>query len=120
MALTTDTLFVGPTRPTMVWGVTLPAFILNGMLSAMVFLAMNNVLYLGVCIPLHAVAYLICLNEPRAFELLYLWSITKGRNLNRRLWQSSSYSPLEQFRDKAERAKKDQKRARSRRQVQSA
>jgi type IV secretion system protein VirB3 len=109
MALTTDTLFVGPTRPTMVGGVTLPAFILNGMLSAVVFLAANNILYLGVCVPIHAVAYLICLNEPRAFELLYLWSITKGRNLNRRLWQSSSYSPLEPFRPKPVKAKKDRK-----------
>jgi len=113
MALTTDTLFVGPTRPTMVWGVTLPAFILNGMLSAIVFLAMNNILYLSVCIPIHGVAYLICLNEPRAFELLYLWAITKGRNLNRRLWKSSSYSPLEPFRDKPKPAKKNRKKARA-------
>ena len=100
--LTTDTLFVGVTRPTMVAGVTLPAFLLNTMLSSIVFLAANNILYLSVCIPIHAVAYLICLNEPRAFELLFLWGATKGRNLNRRLWQSSSYSPLEPFRPKAE------------------
>jgi len=109
MALTTDTLFVGPTRPTMVWGVTFPAFILNVMLSSMVFLAMNNILYLGVCVPIHGVEYLICLNDPRAFENLFLWAKTKGRNLNRRLWKSSSYSPLEPFRDKPEKAKKDRK-----------
>ncbi|MBZ2207151.1 type IV secretion system protein VirB3 [Massilia soli] len=99
--LTTDTLFVGVTRPTMVAGVTLPAFLLNTMLSSIVFLAANNILYLSVCIPIHAVAYLVCLNEPRAFELLFLWAATKGRNLNRRLWRSSSYSPLEPFRAKA-------------------
>ncbi len=98
MALTTDTLFVGPTRPTMVAGVTLPAFLVNTMLSSIVFLGTNNILYLSVCIPTHAVAYLICLNEPRAFELLHLWIITKGRNLNRRIWGASSYSPLEPFR----------------------
>ncbi len=98
MALTTDILFVGPTRPTMVAGVTFPAFLFNTMLSSIVFLAAGNILYLAVCIPIHAVAYLICLNEPRAFELLNLWAITKGRNLNRRLWGASSYSPFEPFR----------------------
>lgn len=107
MALTTDTLFVGPTRPTMVWGVTMPVFIVNTLLSGMVFLGANNILYLGVCIPIHGVAYLVCLNEPRAFELLLLWAKTKGRNLNRRLWQSSSYSPLEPFRLTPAQAKKD-------------
>lgn len=109
MALTTDTLFVGPTRPTMVWGVTLPVFIVNAMATGIVFLGANNVLYLAVCLPIHAVAYLICLNEPRAFELILLWSKTKGRNLNRRLWQSSSYSPLEPFRPKPAEVKKDRK-----------
>ena len=100
MALTPDTLFVGCTRPTMVAGVTFPAFIANAMLTAIVFLGANNLLYIGVCIPIHAIAYLICANEPRSFELLNLWSKTKGRNLNRRIWQSSSYSPFEAFREK--------------------
>jgi type IV secretion system protein VirB3 len=109
MALTTDTLFVGCTRPTLVGGVTFPAFIANAMLTAIVFLGANNLLYIGVCIPIHAIAYLICANEPRAFELLNLWSKTKGRNLNRRIWQSSSYSPLEKFREPAEKPKKKPK-----------
>jgi type IV secretion system protein VirB3 len=106
MALTTDTLFVGCTRPTLVWGVTYAAFIANAMVTAIIFLAVGNPLYIAVCIPLHAIAYLICANEPRSFELLYLWSITKGRNLNRRIWKSSSYSPFEPFRMPAKKPKK--------------
>lgn len=64
MALTTDTLFVGPTRPTMVGGVVFPAFIANAMVTSIVFLGANNLLYIGVCIPIHAICYLICANEP--------------------------------------------------------
>lgn len=102
MALTTDTLFVGPTRPTMVGGVTYPAFIANAMITACIFLGANNIFYLFVCFPIHGVFYLICQKDPRMFELINLWSKTKGRNLNRRLWNSSSYSPLEKFREPAD------------------
>ena len=98
MAITQDTLFVGCTRPAMVCGVTYPAFIANAMISAIIFLAANNPFYLLMGIPIHAVAYLICLNEPRSFELLNLWSKTKGRNLNQRFWGSSSYNPFGPFR----------------------
>lgn len=100
MPLTTDPLFVGPTRPTLVWGVTYEALIANGLITAIVFIAANNPLYLGVAIPIHGVCYLICATDPRAFEMLMLWSRTKGRNINRRVWRASSYSPLERFREK--------------------
>lgn len=99
MALTTDTLFVGCTRPTLVWGVTYEAFLFNAAITSIAFLGAGNVLYFLIALPIHAVCYLICAGEPRQFELIALWSKTKGRNLNRRLWQSSSYSPLEPFRE---------------------
>lgn len=99
MALTTDTVFVGCTRPTLVWGVTYEAFLVNATITGIVFLAMGNIFYMLMAIPTHAICYLVCMNEPRQFELISLWMKTKGRNMNRRAWKGSSYSPLERFRE---------------------
>lgn len=98
MALTIDPLFVGCTRPTMVWGVTYEAFIFNAGVTSICFLAAGNVFYFLIAIPVHAISYLVCAGEPRQFELLALWLKTKGRNMNRRRWRASSYCPLENFR----------------------
>ena len=100
MALTTDTVFVGCTRPTLVWGVTYEAFLVNATVTGIVFLAMGNIFYMLMCLPIHAICYLVCINEPRQFELISLWMKTKGRNMNRRTWKGSSYSALERFREK--------------------
>lgn len=104
--ITTDVLYVGMTRPTMIGGVTFPAFLANGLFSAVVFLATNNIFYLLVFIPVHGFFYLLCSTEPRIFELANLWSRTKGRNLNRTVWGCSSYSPFESFREKPTREDK--------------
>jgi type IV secretion system protein VirB3 len=109
MAITHDTLFVAVTRPTLIGGVPYVAFIANAMISFLVFMATNNPLYLVIALPLHGIFYLMCAKEPRIFELLNLWSITKGRNLNSRFWNASSYSPFEKPREKQIIEKKDKK-----------
>ena len=93
-ALTRDILFVGATRPPMIMGVTLEAFIVNGMVSAITFLAMGNPLYLFIAAPIHALAYLICLEEPRRFLLLALKLKCMGGQRNRWHWRCNSYSPF--------------------------
>jgi type IV secretion system protein VirB3 len=92
--ITRDVLFVGATRPPMIYGVTLEAFLFNGMISAIVFLGVGNPLYLFVGVPIHVIFYLICLNEPRAFKLLSLKIKCMANNRNRSFWKSNSYSPL--------------------------
>ncbi len=94
MALDADPLFAGVTRPTMRWGVSVEALIFNFMLTAIVFIASNNIFTLLIAIPVHAVSYLACLKDPRAFRLSYLWFITKGRSVSRRYWGASSAAPI--------------------------
>lgn len=106
MALDIDPLYVGMTRPTLVWGVTFPAMLLNVMLTFVAFIGSNKITALAVFIPLHSISYLICATEPRQFELLGLWLKTKGKNLNKRFWLASSYSPLEKFRETSEKENK--------------
>lgn len=88
-----DPLFVGLTRPTLVFGVTYEAVLLNAMFTAIFFIYTKNPLHLLVAAPIHAVCYAICLNDPRAFELIFLWGKTKGQCVNRYFWKAASYAP---------------------------
>ena len=94
--LVADPLFVGVTRPPMRWGVTYSALLLNGIASVEAFLVTKNLLWLGICVPVHLVCYLVCLHDPRFFDLLLLWARTRGAGwlANARFWRANSYSPL--------------------------
>ena len=94
--LVADPLFVGVTRPPMRWGVTYSALLLNGMATLETFLVTKNLLWLFIWVPIHLVCYLVCLHDPRFFDLLLLWGRTRGPGWfsNARFWKANSYSPL--------------------------
>lgn len=92
--VTTDTLFVGLTRPATILGIPYTAFVIEVMSTAMIFLAVNNPLYLLLAAPFHAVLYLISANDPGIFNSLFLWMKTLGRCRNSRFWGAPSFSPL--------------------------
>ena len=92
-----DPLFIGMTRPSMVWGVTYSAMMANILITTESFIVTKNLAWLLAFVPIHGVFYLVCLYEPRFFELLQLWGRTRlpallGGNL--RYWRANSYSPL--------------------------
>ena len=92
-----DPLFVGMTRPSMVWGVTYSAMMFNIVITTESFIVTKNQAWLLSFVPVHGVLYLLCLYEPRFFDLLQLWGRTRlpamlGGNL--RFWRANSYSPL--------------------------
>lgn len=91
-----DNLAVGPTRPSTVAGVPYVACILNGLIALEAMIWTRNVTWLGLFVPLHAICFLITLNDPRAFEVLWLWLKTTFANLvaTHWYWSASSYSPL--------------------------
>jgi type IV secretion system protein VirB3 len=92
-----DPLAVALTRPTTKWGVTYPALVLNMVVSVEALVMTHNLLWALICVPIHGISYLICLNDARTFELLLLWSRTKFSNLlqTNGYWSASSYSPLD-------------------------
>lgn len=94
--LVADPLFVGVTRPAMAWGVTYSALLANFVLTAELFLVTKALQWLLVCLPIHALFWVVCKNEPRFFDLLVLWGRTRGPGLlgNARFWGANSYSPL--------------------------
>lgn len=106
--LPSDTLFVACTRPATILGVPLSAVLVEGVATLEVFIFTKNLLQLLWIIPIHGICYLICLREPRIFELIALWLMTKGRAFlgNWRFWRSNSYSPLSLHVGRSDRFKK--------------
>jgi type IV secretion system protein VirB3 len=94
--LIADPLFVGATRPSMLWGVTYSAVMLNAMCIMELFLLTKNLLILLLAAPIHGVCMLLCARDARFFDLVLLWGRTGLPALlaNRRFWKASSYSPL--------------------------
>ena len=95
--LVADTLFVGMTRPTMLWGVTYSAMIVNLVLTVEAFIVTKNLAWLLAFVPIHGLFYLVCLFEPRFFDLLQLWGRTRGLAWlggNLRFWRAASHSAL--------------------------
>lgn len=101
-----DPIFVGLTRPTMMWGVTVEGVLVNFMLTAIIFIASNNILLLLIAVPIHAISYLLCLHDPHIFGLLGQWLKTKGACNSRNYWKASTSSPTENTRKRNLRMKK--------------
>jgi type IV secretion system protein VirB3 len=94
--LTADPLFVAATRPPMRWGVTYSALLANLVFTMEIFLATRNLLALGLALPIHGVAMLLCASDPRFFDLMLLAARTRlpAALGNLRYWRASSYSAL--------------------------
>lgn len=88
-----DPLFLGMTRPPMVMGVTYSFFVINGMVTTISFLALNNLFAFLVGIPVHIVGYLLCLKDPRMFDIWRVRLLKTPMTRNRRFWSANSYSP---------------------------
>lgn len=91
--LDNDPLFAGVTRPAMIFGASFEFAILNGFFAAFVFLATGKPWYLFVVLPGHAFGYVMCLNEPRRFGILFKWLNTVAKCRNRMFWGKSTYLP---------------------------
>lgn len=94
--LIADPLFIGATRPSMLWGVTYSAVMLNAMCIMELFLLTKNLLILLLAAPIHGVCMLLCARDARFFDLVLLWGRTQLPTFlgNLRFWKASSYSPL--------------------------
>jgi type IV secretion system protein VirB3 len=80
----------------MAFGVTYSALLVNAVLTVELFLLTRNLLWLLACVPVHGIFWLLCLSEPRFFDLAMLWGRTRGPGLlgNRSVWRAQGYSPL--------------------------
>lgn len=89
-----DALFIGCTRPTIVFGVTYEAFALCFFIAGLAFLGTGNLLFLALYFPLHAICFAICKKDSKSFRLLILALETKYSANSRLYWKSSTASPF--------------------------
>lgn len=88
-----DPVFTALTRPQMFAGVTYSYFIVNAVLATELFLVFRSAWVLLVALLVHAAGAILCVREPRFFDL---W-LTKVRRCprikNHSVWKCNSYRP---------------------------
>lgn len=93
MGLERDTLFVGLTRPQMFAGVTYSMFVANVVIATELFLIFKSIWVIAAALVLHAAGMVLCLKEPRVFDL-WLTRVSKcPRIKNYKVWGCNSYRP---------------------------
>lgn len=80
------------TRPQMFGGVTLNFFVINAAVTTEVFLITKSFWALPVALVVHAIGYMACLREPRAFDLWITKVSRCPRVPNWRHWGCNSYA----------------------------
>ena len=88
-----DHLFVALTRPQMFAGVTYSYFTANAVIATELFLVFRSIWVLAAAVFIHLLGVLLCVREPRFFDL---WLTKVGRCprvRNHRIWACNSYKP---------------------------
>jgi type IV secretion system protein VirB3 len=86
-----DPLFVALTRPQMFAGVTYSYFIANVVIATELFLIFRSVWALGAALVVHLVGVVLCLREPRFFDLWITRVSRCPRVRNHAIWRCNSY-----------------------------
>jgi len=88
-----DTLFVALTRPQMFAGVTYSYFIANAVIATELFVIFRSIWVLAAALVIHLVGALLCVREPRFFDL-WLTKVSRcPRVRNFAVWRCNSYRP---------------------------
>ena len=91
--LRVDPVFLGMTRPPMALGVTFSSFVLNVVATTIAFLATSDLRAFLLFFPVHGLAYLLCLRDPRIFDLLFVRAAKTPPIPNAGFWRAKSYAP---------------------------
>lgn len=90
--LTINSLFVGLTRPPMIFGITMDFFIMSILIIWCGLLLSSSPLCLLVYIPLHIIGVIACAVDHNIFQLFFkkleCWNVP-----NKGIWGCQSYEP---------------------------
>ena len=86
-----DPLFVALTRPQMFAGVTYSYFIANAVIATELFLIFRSIWALGAALLVHLVGVVLCVREPRFFDLWITRVSRCPRVRNHAIWRCNSY-----------------------------
>lgn len=90
--LVVSSVFGALTRPAMTAGVTIEYHGLNLVLSVCAFIAMNNLLYGAIFLPIHLFGWMVCKAEPRFFQILFV-KLKMPSHPNEFIWKVRAYEP---------------------------
>ncbi|WP_343519260.1 type IV secretion system protein VirB3 [Sphingomonas sp.] len=88
-----DTVFVALTRPQMFAGVTYTYFIANAIIATELFLIFRSAWVLVAALVIHGLGMVLCLREPRFFDLWITRVSRCPRVRNHAVWRCNSYRP---------------------------
>ena len=86
-----DPVFVALTRPQMFAGVTYAYFIANAVIATELFLVFRSVWALAAALIVHLVGVVLCVREPRFFDLWITRVSRCPRVRNHAIWRCNSY-----------------------------
>lgn len=86
-------MFVALTRPQMFAGVTYSYFTANAVIATELFLVFRTTTVIAVAVVIHVAGAILCLREPRFFDL-WLTKVSRcPRVRNYAVWRCNSYRP---------------------------
>ena len=88
-----DTVFVALTRPQMFAGVTYSFFVANAVIATELFLIFRSLWALAAALVIHLLGMILCLREPRFFDLWLTRVSRTPRVRNYAIWRCNSYRP---------------------------
>jgi type IV secretion system protein VirB3 len=89
--LQSDPLFVGLTRPALLFGVSYPFAVLNGFICLIAYILTTQFQYLALMFPIHFLGYLLTSREPLFIELFKVRAEKCSRSRNRLYHGANSY-----------------------------
>lgn len=87
--LSTDPLFVGLTRPTLIFGVSIQYGMLNMIISVVGFIQTSSFYIIPIALAIHGVGYILCFKEPRFMEL-YTNKFSKCNQCSNRMYYGAN------------------------------
>ncbi|HJK87127.1 MAG TPA: VirB3 family type IV secretion system protein [Candidatus Megaira endosymbiont of Nemacystus decipiens] len=90
--VSSDPLFVGLTRPTMIFGVSIQYAMLNLMISVTTFIQQPSIYVIFIAAIVHLVGYLLCFKEPRFLELYLNYARKCNQCSNKSYYGANSYN----------------------------
>ncbi len=89
--LNSDPLFVGLTRPTLIFGVSILYFLLNMMISITYFIQTSSIRVLIIAFIVHIAGYILCFKEPLFMEIALNKSSKCNKCSNKNYYGANSY-----------------------------
>lgn len=89
----TNPLFVGLTRPAMLFGVSYSFCILNGLVCMMFFIFTSKFQYIALMFPIHGLGFYLCSKEPLFIDLFIIKSSKCSKCKNKFYHGANTYDP---------------------------